>query len=261
MSVILSTPQPTVAVPRRARRALAAPADGQASRATATTRCLRRVDRRNERAPDVSRLAPPYMTTAPSAPASGCRRAARCPLAPCTSLMMCVDHKESRADNLTRTNCISSSSSSTRRGRTSGRMAAAFEAAPWTVHTLSATDYATVVAFSSTARLFGTTQRRLPMPDNEEAVTSTHVRGFYELTRMCTQEPRSWMYVQCCAADHYNGIINCAGLGPVQMTASAAATRGSCRCGCGRSCDRHRCRRYDLVPSPLNPPRTLYARR
>ena len=138
-------PQHTATNGGHARRALAAPADGQASRATATTRCLRRVDRRNERAPDVSRLAPPNMTTAPSAPASGCRRAARCPLAPCTSLMMCVDHKESRADNLTRTNCISSSSSSTRRGRTSGRMAAAFEAAPWTVHTLSATDYATVV--------------------------------------------------------------------------------------------------------------------
>ena len=107
-------------------------------------------------------------------------------------------------------------------------MAAAIEAAQWTVNTLSATDYATVVAFSSTARLFGTTQRRLPMPDNEEAVTSTHVRGFYAFTRTCTQEPTSWMQVQCCAADHYNGIINCAGLGPVQMTASAAATRGSC---------------------------------
>ena len=107
-------------------------------------------------------------------------------------------------------------------------MAAAIEAAQWTVNTLSATDYATVVAFSSTARLFGTTQRRLPMPDDEEALPSTHVRGFYAFTRMCTQEPRSWMYVQCCAADHYNGIINCAGLGPVQMTASAAATRGSC---------------------------------
>ena len=38
--------------------------------------------------------------------------------------------------------------------RTSGRMAAAIEAAQWTVNTLSATDYATVVAFASTARVF-----------------------------------------------------------------------------------------------------------
>ena len=47
--------------------------------------------------------------------------------------------------------------------RTSGRMAAAIEAAQWTVNTLSATDYATVVSFASTARTFGSTARLLRM--------------------------------------------------------------------------------------------------
>ena len=47
--------------------------------------------------------------------------------------------------------------------RTAGRMAAAIEAAQWTVNTLSATDYATVVSFASTARTFGSTARLLRM--------------------------------------------------------------------------------------------------
>jgi hypothetical protein len=44
-----------------------------------------------------------------------------------------------------------------------GRMKAAIEAAQWTVNTLSATDYATVVSFASTARTFGSSARLLPM--------------------------------------------------------------------------------------------------
>ena len=84
----------------------------------------------------------------------------------------------------------------------------------------------------------------------------------FQATDVTSHESVTAAFAACHARfGRLDGIINCAGLGPVEMTVSAAATRGSCRCGCGRSCDRHRCRRYDLVPSPLNPPRTLYARR
>merc|ERR1711959_487299 len=54
-----------------------------------------------------------------------------------------------------------------------GRMAAAIEAAQWTVNTLSATDYATVVAFSSTARVFGSMRALMPMTAaNRQALKS-----------------------------------------------------------------------------------------
>jgi hypothetical protein len=59
--------------------------------------------------------------------------------------------------------------------RTAGRMAAAIEAAQWTVNTLSATDYATVVAFASTARVFGASQRLLPMTGANRKALKTYL--------------------------------------------------------------------------------------
>ena len=59
--------------------------------------------------------------------------------------------------------------------RTSGRMAAAIEAAQWTVNTLSATDYATVVAFASTARVFGASQQLLRMTAANKKALKTYL--------------------------------------------------------------------------------------
>ena len=59
--------------------------------------------------------------------------------------------------------------------RTSGRMAAAIEAAQWTVNTLSATDYATVVAFSSSAEVFGASRKLLPMTGANRKALKTYL--------------------------------------------------------------------------------------